>query len=318
MDLAPSLLSIYDSLASENNLTLVDGNPEESQIGTQAANTSCQGLPLAVPVIMNKCDTPGSDSIMEAEGQGKVLLSENNDLDLSDCKKRPLSEGSGSSSSSISHHVVKRPNLCSTDPSSSSVDHILYIDDDNQDQTIIIKEKPAQSIPGISVSDVSSDKILEQGPESCKLVISPNQSHTILVDPEKEPKSEGSFSPQTPKTATDSQNIQNLSSVSVPPNSLTLPSSLSCPSISSSDSSSLVSVNSGSPLPSTSQKTGNPSSAQLKPLDSPTKYVTRVQRVINEIVDTERTYVSSLNEIIQVCRVYPFLSIYLTLYPSGI
>eukprot|EP00105_Crassostrea_gigas_P030714 XP_011453134.1 PREDICTED: uncharacterized protein LOC105346307 isoform X2 [Crassostrea gigas] len=298
LDLAPSLLSIYDSLASENNLTSVDGNPEESQIGTQEANTSCQGLPLAVPVTVNKCDTPGSDSIMEAEGQGKVLLSENNDLDLSDCKKRPLSEGSGSSSSSISHHVVKRPNLCSTDPSPSSVDPILYIDDDNQDQTII-KEKPAQSIPGISVSDVSSDKILEQGPESCKLVISPNQSHTVLVDPEKEPKSEDSFSPQTPKTATDVQNIQNLSSVSIPPNSLTLPSSLSCPSISSSGSSSLVSVNSGSPLPSTSQKTGTPSSAQLKPLDSPTKYVTRVQRVIAEIVDTERTYVSSLKEIIQ-------------------
>lgn len=317
MDLAPSLLSIYDSLASENNLTSVDGNPEESQIGTQDSNTSCQGLPLAVPVTVNKCDTPGSDSIMEAEGQGKVLLSENNDLDLSDCKKRPLSEGSGSSSSSISHHVVKRPNLCSTDPSPSSVDPILYIDDDNQDQTII-KEKPAQSIPGISVSDVSSDKILEQGPESCKLVISPNQSHTVLVDPEKEPKSEDSFSPQTPITATDVQNIQNLSSVSIPPNSLTLPSSLSCPSISSSGSSSLVSVNSGSPLPSTSQKTGTPSSAQLKPLDSPTKYVTRVQRVIAEIVDTERTYVSSLKEIIQVCWVYPFLSIYLTLYPSGI
>ncbi|XP_065943091.1 uncharacterized protein [Magallana gigas] len=298
LDLAPSLLSIYDSLASENNLTSVDGNPEESQIGTQDANTSCQGLPLAVPVTVHKCDTPGSDSIMEAEGQGKVLLSENNDLDLSDCKKRPLSEGSGSSSSSISHHVVKRPNLCSTDPSPSSVDPILYIDDDNQDQTII-KEKPAQSIPGISVSDVSSDKILEQGPESCKLVISPNQSHTVLVDPEKEPKSEDSFSPQTPITATDVQNIQNLSSVSIPPNSLTLPSSLSCPSISSSGSSSLVSVNSGSPLPSTSQKTGTPSSAQLKPLDSPTKYVTRVQRVIAEIVDTERTYVSSLKEIIQ-------------------
>lgn len=298
MDLAPSLLSIYDSLASENNLTSVDGNPEESQIGTQDSNTSCQGLPLAVPVTVHKCDTPGSDSIMEAEGQGKVLLSENNDLDLSDCKKRPLSEGSGSSSSSISHHVVKRPNLCSTDPSPSSVDPILYIDDDNQDQTII-KEKPAQSIPGISVSDVSSDKILEQGPESCKLVISPNQSHTVLVDPEKEPKSEDSFSPQTPITATDVQNIQNLSSVSIPPNSLTLPSSLSCPSISSSGSSSLVSVNSGSPLPSTSQKTGTPSSAQLKPLDSPTKYVTRVQRVIAEIVDTERTYVSSLKEIIQ-------------------
>ncbi|XP_052696954.1 uncharacterized protein LOC128175397 isoform X3 [Crassostrea angulata] len=298
LDLAPSLLSIFDSLASENNLTSVDGNPEESQIGTQDSNTSCQGLPLAVPVTVHKCDTPGSDSIMEAEGQGKVLLSENNDLDLSDCKKRPLSEGSGSSSSSISHHVVKRPNLCSTDPSPSSVDPILYIDDDNQDQTII-KEKPAQSIPGISVSDVSSDKILEQGPESCKLVISPNQSHTVLVDPEKEPKSEDSFSPQTPKTATDVQNIQNLSSVSIPPNSLTLPSSLSCPSISSSGSSSLVSVNSGSPLPSASQKTGTPSSAQLKPLDSPTKYVTRVQRVIAEIVDTERTYVSSLKEIIQ-------------------
>ncbi|XP_062600288.1 uncharacterized protein LOC134261918 [Saccostrea cucullata] len=240
---------------------------------------------------------------MELEGQGKISPTEKGDLDPSECKKRPLSVGSGSSSSSssLSHHVIKKPNLSSIDSSSSKLDHILYIDDEKGDQSLI-QEKSVESSPDISVSDLSPNKNVEEEVETCKFVISPNQSHGVFIDQETGPKTAEDTSPQITKitkTAIETLSAENSESVSVSQNSLRLPSShSSSPSISASECSSVVSVdNASSNLP-PSQNTPTP---QSRPPDSPTKYVTRVQRVISEIVDTERTYVFSLNEIIQVC-----------------
>ncbi|XP_061162339.1 pleckstrin homology domain-containing family G member 3-like isoform X2 [Saccostrea echinata] len=297
LDLAPSLLSIYDSLALENNLNSDGINQSESQNGSHDTILSNQEHPIAIQVISNECDTTDSDSIMELEGQGKISPTGRSDLDPSECKKRPLSVGSGSSSSSssLSHHVIKKPNLCSIDSSSSKLEHILYIDDEKGDQSMI-QEKSIASSPDISVSDLSPNKNEEEVVDTCKFVISRNQSHGVFVDQEVGPESSEDTSPQTTKTAIETVSTENSKSVSVSQNSLRLPSSHSSPSISASECSSVVSVDNASSVLQPSQNTPT---SQSRPPDSPTKYVTRVQRVISEIVDTERTYVSSLNEIIQ-------------------
>jgi hypothetical protein len=294
------LLSIYDSLASENNLNSVDGSQSEDRNGSHGTILSNKEHPIAIQVISNECDTTDSDSIMEAEGQGKTSSPERSDLDPSECKKRPLSVGSGSSSSSsVSHHIIKKPNLTSTDSNSSKLEHILYIDDENGDQSINEEKSDITSVPDISVTDVSSSEVLEETRNTCQFVISPNQSHGVFIEHGKGPKSTDSSPQPDTMPAPDTQGVENSPPVSVSQNSLVLPSCHSSSSLVSSECSSIVSVDTRSPMSATSQTTPT---NQPKSPDSPTKYVTRVQRVIAEIVDTERTYVSSLNEIIQVCE----------------
>lgn len=296
MDLAPSLLSIYDSLAQGTaSQDGVDGSQSNSttqshdnQTANQDADADKENSQPPCPLI--KVDT----------GQGKIDkvihgMEENNvshDLENDDGRKRPLSLGSvsssSSSSSSLPRHTRKRPNLSQFDPvalgrsNMEKLDNLLYIDDDapgaitdeemsvDNDTVNSTKEDrySFQSIPSLSSESDSQDKTKSGNESDQTSDIVPHIVNHISKLPLNNNKENVSFS------SPGCTNFEDDSSF------------VSTPSKSFVEDSSFVSTPSKSP--------------PVSPVVNPTKYISHVQRVVAEISDTEASYVEYLHQILNV------------------
>ncbi|XP_063426284.1 uncharacterized protein LOC134710056 isoform X2 [Mytilus trossulus] len=240
LELAPALLSIYDSIAARTNggitCSITNGNNQNKKI-----NTDNQSSPVNVDdndeSVDNLCKMASTSSIVSVD---------------QDCKKRPLSISSMSStsSSSLTRHTRKRPNLTPFDQRSSGdfddkiestnnnfsdrLDHLLYIDDDVPSGT---------TDEEMSVDTDAGSK--SSAETNCEQVLTPSQSKDSLITP--------SSSAQTQEAPETSVQIQD------------------------------------SPEP----------GLQRRDSTSPQKYVSYVQRVVTEIIETERIYINNLKDILE-------------------
>ncbi|CAC5403608.1 Pleckstrin homology domain-containing family G member 1,Pleckstrin homology domain-containing family G member 3 [Mytilus coruscus] len=236
LELAPALLSIYDSIAARTNggitCSITNGNNKNKKIATDN-----QSSPVDVDdndeSVDNLCKMASTSSIVSVD---------------QDCKKRPLSISSmsSSSSSSLTRHTRKRPNLSPFDQRSSGdfestnnnfsdrLDHLLYIDDDVPSGTT----DEEMSID----TDAGSKSSAET---NCEQILTPSQSKDSLITPSRSAQSQ-----ETPETSVQIQDNTE-------------------PSIQRRDST------------------------------SPQKYVSYVQRVVTEIIETERIYINNLKDILE-------------------
>ena len=290
IDLAPTLLGIYDRIASSSknedadeenqsnffyfstNDNLEDGSDDQCHspksspsAGRKIDNRRHRNKGLSLPRHIDKGDT--LDSADCNANKIKLDMAENKLLAEIDNKKRPLSISSMSSSSTSSlPRRRKKPNLSEYIESTGSsqldiekLDNILYIDDAPEHE---IRECSADEF-----SLCSDDKPKSGGDTDSQ--ISAEQAELLQAS--------SSFH-------------QSNSSLTYNPTNSATSSTLDLESIDSRDprvkrSPSRSSVKSGSVPRSPSQK-GH--------------YVSYVQRVVTELVDTEKIYVHNLHDIKQV------------------
>ncbi|XP_053383313.1 uncharacterized protein LOC123544173 [Mercenaria mercenaria] len=297
IDLTPTLLGIYDKIASANengdqgpgdqpeveyfvtNENLEDGSddqchsPKSSPHLSRKSNDQSKfreliNRPVGVKV---ECDDKFNNNKVKMDHEHKDPAGMDQDN-----KKRPLSISSMSSSSTSSlPRRRKRPNLSQYVESTSSsqldiekLDNLLYIDDSPEtdvpersaDELSVSSEDKGKSC-GDSDSQASADHSINDGDQSEHLdrekTMSLHQSDSGL-----------SFTPA---------NSANSSTADLSLNS------------------DLKSVR-GSPSRTSQKSSGMPRSASLK---QQAHYVSFVQRVVTELVETERAYVLHLHDIKQ-------------------
>lgn len=324
LDLAPSLLSLYDSIALANKTSQDVGDQSNDQDTSSSTNqnsssdshSSNQDDVSRIPPLikLDSGDTTCEGNSCHGDGAG------HND-DPNDSKKRPLSISSvsSSSSSSLPRHIRKRPNLCECDPVTlgrgdmEKLDQLMYIDDD---------------VPsGTGDDDMSVDTDSESFKKYDQSAASVHSSASILSSTSTQSSTSGVSSASTMSNTSqssennDKENRRN--SCGVKEKGTTLcninqeekcifndNSNASSPLQESQSTSknisatpptiSVTSEASDSPASGISPGVTPRSSHSFSRRDStsPSKYVTYVQRVVAEIVETERIYVKYLKEII--------------------
>ena len=300
LDLTPTLLGLYDQIASEqseNSEQHVDQSDGSSHLTRQDAQDAemdqKEATAVSSAVLTEKTNFEPNGNLVEADDVVKPLIKIDSDnLDNSnrfkmegnenmsaieiDSKKRPLSLSSMSSSSTSSlPRQRKRPNLCEYSDSSSSgqldiekLDNLLYIDDNevgtanptDDEMSLCSMDKDEK---GKSTEDSDSQLSFDQ---------------SVLRDQ---------------SYITDISLHQSDSSITFTPSD----------SAKSSTSDLYKSVeNSGTPHRDSPVRTPSRTSVGSR---SSTKqsghYVSHVQRVVAEIIETERIYVRHLHEIKLVC-----------------
>ncbi|XP_060568847.1 uncharacterized protein LOC132727398 isoform X2 [Ruditapes philippinarum] len=308
IDLTPTLLGIYDKIASAND-KMDKGPDDQSEVEYFVTNDSLEDGSD------NQCHSPKSSPLLsrhtiidqskfrellnqpnsansEVENKFKknrvrVDSEHRNPVDLDeDNKKRPLSISSMSSSSTSSlPRRRKRPNLSEyvESPSSSQLDiekldNILYIDDN------IEEDGHERSAEELSVS--SEDKGKSGGDSESHSSV----DHSINESDQPELlKQERSLSLDQSNTNLSFTSANSANSSTADISSLT------------SDQKSVDSNSEGekvrrSPSRSSQKSIGMSRSTSLK---QQAHYVSYVQRVVTELVETERTYVWNLQDIKQ-------------------
>ncbi|KAL5009092.1 hypothetical protein ScPMuIL_014673 [Solemya velum] len=300
LDLTPTLLSIYDSIASGTPVSS-DGQPDQettNQLQPTGRSTNKNTLVPTIQVDQIQSASKNS-SKMEAEKTEDIVNAE------LDSKKRPLSVSSVSSasSSSLPRHSNKRLNIAGPEHGMGlhldieKLDNLMYIDDEDGDHGINCPKtlNDVSESEGVDVSDgdnlgnhtlISNDGScvddnknvsitgFQMEPEaycsSDSIAVSPISVH---YDQNRKNCSNGT----SPVTYTSKQNL-HMSPLSPHPGSCS-PSSPPPP------------VGPICKLPcATSTPQANASTKQ-------SQYISHGQRVVTEIVDTEKTYVKNLNEI---------------------
>jgi len=315
LELAPSLLSIYDSIALASKTTEDEGETDQSDISiksptnqnTTPTNSPTKQNPSQAPSI--KIDADHSKCDLNHSRMCEVAGTNNNNDDDNDSKKRPLSISSmsSSSSSSLPRHSHKRPNLSQFDPvilgrsDMEKLDSLLFIDDDapsgNTDEEMSVDtdgesgrkcDKDGASIQSsaslsstetIGNQEKSSTTSYDQNlvgttrnPNDLDLSLISNHGDSCHGDQNNNSQASISFSSPAYNSFTSHEN--SVLSVSSPHNV------------------------SGGMSPATTPLSRH--SSVSRDGTSPIKYVTYVQRVVAEIVETERIYVRYLKEIIDV------------------
>lgn len=318
VDLTPTLLGIYDKIASANE-TGEQGPSDQSELEYFVTNENLEDgsddqchSPKSSPQISRKLNDQSKfrelinrpinvkvelDSSAEDRYNNNKLKMDNSENKApadrdQDNKKRPLSISSMSSSSTSSlPRRRKRPNLSQYSESTSSsqldiekLDNLLYIDDSPEndgtersaDELSVCSEDKGKS-GGDSDSQASADHSLNDGDQSEHL------EGKVLH------QSDSSFS-FTPS------NSANCSTADLSLNS----------DLKAVDKSVEVEKVRRSPSRTSQKSTGMSRSVSLK---QQAHYVSFVQRVVTELVETERTYVLHLKDIkegyyhaIQDCR----------------
>ncbi|XP_060071606.1 uncharacterized protein LOC132551478 [Ylistrum balloti] len=260
LDLAPSLLSLYDSIALANKTSQDVGDQSHDQSTSSSTNannisdshSTNEDTASQIPPLI-KLDS--GETACDGNGCHGNVTGQNHDLN--DSKKRPLSISSvsSSSSSSLPRHIRKRPNLCECDPVTlgrgdmEKLDQLMYIDDDVPNGT-------ADDDMSVDTDSENSKKYDSSAVSQCN----ENVSSSPL---------QGSL--DTSKNS-----------------SVTPPASSVAPGVSDSPGAGIS--------PGVTPRSSN--SFIRRDSTSPSKYVTYVQRVVAEIVETERIYVKYLKEII--------------------
>lgn len=306
--MTPTLLGIYDKIASANE-NGEQGSTDQSELNYFVANENLEDgsddqchSPKSSPPIARKSNDQSKfrellyrpfnvrvdwgSSVEDKFSNNKLRMdnSENRDPadeDL-DNKKRPLSISSMSSSSTSSlPRRRKRPNLSQYSSSTSSsqldiekLDNLLYIDDSPEtdipeisaDELSVYSEDKRKS-GGDTDSQTSADQSINSGDQSEQM------NRTMLFH---QSDSSMSFTPS---------NSANCST-----------SNLSLTSDIKSNDSAGEKVR-RSPSRTSQKSSGMSRSASLKQSGH---YVSFVQRVVTELVETERTYVANLQDIKQV------------------
>ncbi|XP_021348793.1 uncharacterized protein LOC110447429 isoform X2 [Mizuhopecten yessoensis] len=335
LDLAPSLLSIYDSIALASKTSQDVGDKSHDQATSPSTNQnklsdSHSSNQVVPPLIKLDC----GDTICDVNGSHGDVARHNNDLN--DSKKRPLSISSmsSSSSSSLPRHTRKRPNLCEFDPVAlgrgdmEKLDQLMYIDDDvpngaAEDDMLVDTDsesskrydnssaifhssasvKSSASVQS-SVSAQSSTSALSSASTVSSASAQSNTSHSSETNDHenhkrglgaKEKESVGSTTGHT--DSFHNNQIKDNTNASSPlhgvlntsnSTSVTSPASPVTPGVGASPG---VGIS-----PGVTPRSSN--SFVRRDSTSPSKYVTYVQRVVAEIVETERIYVRYLKEII--------------------
>lgn len=306
LDLTPTLLGIYDKIASANE-NGEQGPTDQSELKYFVANENLEDgfddqchSPKCSPPLHRKSNDQSKfrehlyrpfnvrvdweSSVEDKVSNNKLRMdnSENRDSadgDL-DNKKRPLSISSMSSSSTSSlPRRRKRPNLSQYSSSTSSsqldiekLDNLLYIDD-----------SPETDIPEISADELCSEDKIKSGGETDSQT-SADQSVNA-----------GDQSEQMNRTMLFHQSDSSMS--------FTPSNSANCSTSNLSLTSDIKSSDSAgekvrrSPSRTSQKSSGMSRSASLKQSGH---YVSFVQRVVTELVETERTYVTHLQDIKQV------------------
>lgn len=303
LDLTPTLLGIYDQIASshlEDGEGPVDQSDGSASLTIQTVqheamdqNESTKSLPA---VLKDKTNLEPTGNIPETGDVVKPVIkvdseivlgvnvnkvkmegNENSNITDIDSKKRPLSLSSMSSSSTSSlPRQRKRPNLCEYSDSSSSgqldiekLDNLLYIDDNAEIET-----------PNPTDDELSLYSLDKEEKTKC----TEDSDSQISLD-------QSSFRDQTIMTTLP--NFHELDS------SIILTSSE--PSKSSATELHGPLENSGKLPRETPVRTPSRTSTGSRSSGSSMKqsghYVSHVQRVVGEIVETERLYVKHLHEI---------------------
>ncbi|WAR18808.1 PKHG1-like protein [Mya arenaria] len=299
LDLTPTLLGIYDKIASASHNEENSGN-DQSDFDYFPANENLEDgknnrchSPKPSPPLNSRLPSnrkvrniheqsvsgrPDWDQSVVNNNKQKMDTGEN---ESADNKKRPLSISSMSSSSTSSlPRQRKRPNLSEYSSSAASsqldiekLDNLLYIDDNPE------AEVPEQSADELSLC--SEDKRKSGGD---------SDSQTSTDQPEQDQE-------QTAEMLNSTLSFhQSDSSLSYAPTD-----SASCSTADLSLTSDLISCEKGvdrvkrSPSR-TSQRSGVMSRSGSQRSGH---YVSHVQRVVTELVETERTYVLNLQDIKQ-------------------
>lgn len=245
LDLAPALLSIYDSIAAGTNGEVQYTLSKQDEIESNGNNND----KTEDRIVDRDGNDESVDNLCKMASSSSIL---NVDQDR---KKRPLSISSmsSSSSSSLPRHTRKRPNLTQNDQAedlgdktnsgnfNDKLDQLLYIDDDAPSG--ITDEEMSVDTDGGSKSSAESNSNSFQ-------IVSPSHSQDCLATP--------SHSAQT---------------------------------------SFLVSQ--GPPDGEDDISQGSPEHLYRRDSTSPQKYVSYVHRVVTEIIDTERTYINNLRDILE-------------------
>ncbi|KAK3092501.1 hypothetical protein FSP39_003724 [Pinctada imbricata] len=292
LELAPSLLSIFDSIASANRSPDQDGTDQSDHSPRSREDPTNQNQAQELPTIKVDAENCNHSVTMDPC---------RNDLDTNDNKKRPLSISSMSStsSSSLPRHTNKRPNLTGKNSNNSlqermesKLDNILYIDDDvpngvTDDEMSVDTdcENNKKCEQDSSSNDPQSDKSLSSNDNLSKSdEVRQPLAEVSSNDLDLSNKNEDSMNKSIYCNGSSAASTPGSSFYETPDTSTT---SISSPALQGQGQ---------TPSPSS----GTPSrQSSLRDSTSPQKYVSRVQRVVAEIVETERTYVTHLKEIIE-------------------
>lgn len=298
--MAPSLLSIYDSIALASKKTEDEADRSQNHTSTSTANQNNSPRSISSNQNSSLSSTP---SIRVESDQPKCDMNhsrvEGGDEGVTDSKKRPLSISSmsSSSSSSLPRHIRKRPNLCEYDPvgrgDMEKLDSLLYIDDDAPSGTT----DEEMSVDTDGESSRKCDNLADKDGTSIQSSASLS-SENDSVGKSTPSHQNGLAACENDLTVTSEEgHDQYNDSVNI---------SYSSPVHGSFNTSTDISVTS----PATPVLSGATVSQGTTPRSrrsslnrdstSPSKYVTYVQRVVAEIVETERIYVRYLQEIIDV------------------
>ncbi|XP_041352618.1 uncharacterized protein LOC121371061 isoform X2 [Gigantopelta aegis] len=315
LDLAPSLLTIYDSIAAGNSppdtgLAKTDGKSKSKSLPGSA---SAREMKSSVFKVYNK-ERP--KTMIDPTGD------KDDDVDTADTKKRPLSISSSSSasSSSLTRHQRKRPNLTICDEhhksNGNAVDCGSNSHGDVNGNSKIGDMEYETSPSGCDTSPMETNVATESSLGSANGSPTGSGDTSVLPGGKKVTKCakrshNGSASPPaSPSTDVDSistsKKMGNLNSVSEIKNKAsTLPSvsrqksSEGMPSSNNKTTSSSNHVLPSSPTSPKSSSTARDASSTSSSGGSKPHYVSYVQRVVSEIIDSERIYVKSLEDIIQ-------------------
>ncbi|XP_048258971.1 uncharacterized protein LOC124124556 isoform X2 [Haliotis rufescens] len=332
LDLAPTLLTIYDTKAAAT------GSTEQSSVDHPDVKSKSMSLPASATVRQSRGVVVRTDSDPKITDSGSkmtdIKVRKEDLLDGDTGKKRPLSISSSSSasSSSLSRPQHKRPNLAEYEHllSSSNVDNTNSKREDingncpdsgmdyntssvqNVEKMDGIDETPSPegercgaSGTNYSIKTAVVDKLeLSRctspviGPLSSSVSI-PLPSISPESSPEKLTLSASSSPSDSPvrldtghRSVSTAGSEKSAGKYSGQTRTKSPPPSLGA-QLSSSPSGRSRSSPASPKSPSGAKDTGSPDS------NKGSLYVTYVQRVVAEIVDTERTYVKSLEDIIQ-------------------
>lgn len=299
LDLTPTLLSIYDSIASGSTVSS-DGQadketssqlPETGQLANKSTPPPSSKVKQSRPGLKNsnKMETQKPEDVVQAE---------------LDSKKRPLSVSSSASSSSLPRHSNKRQNLAGPEHEMGSqldiekLDNLMFIDDEDSDHCPKTANDVSESDPVEMVDgDISGNYTIISNDGSCveekgsitnfQMELEPNCcSDSISVSPipvHSDQNLKNRPVDTSPVVYTSKQNLQ-LSPVSTH-------------RVSTSELSPPMPVGPICKLPCAT------STPQTSASTKQSQYISHGQRVVTEIVDTERTYVRNLNEIKEVSSI---------------
>ncbi|XP_067681859.1 uncharacterized protein [Haliotis asinina] len=329
LDLAPTLLNIYDTKAAAN------GGTDQIPVDHPDVRSKSKSLPASASVRYSRGAVVRTDSDPKITDSGSKMtdlkVRKEDVLDGDTGKKRPLSISSSSSasSSSLSRPQHKRPNL-------AEYEHLLSSSNVNNSKNEDINGNCQDSRMEYNVQNVEKMDGIDEtaSPEALNRCGASGTNYSIKTAVVEKLELSRCTSPVTaPHSPSVSAPLPSISPDSSP-EKLTLSASSSSPSespvkLDPADRNTAISGSENSAAnysrqtrtkspPSTfgTQLSSSPSGRSKSSPASPKSpnapkdtvspdsskgslYVTYVQRVVAEIVDTERTYVRSLEDIIQ-------------------